>query len=592
MSLFRRLVTSISKSGSAKLQGDVTLSAGTNVTLTQAGSDISIAATGSGGGMSIGGTVTGGTAPRVLFVDTGPVLADDAGLTFDKTNDILTIAGGLSGGAATSANLNLYSNFNSFNDTNTGRIKFKERLVFDDNFTAVGSGGYLIDALFTHSGTITSALAVNLFPMFLAQPTLRFSVNQNIQSSPMFWAKPLFQATAPLIGIDDYTLWLGYTSQPKFSSDITSGTVSTDKVIGYSSSPLVQKVNAGTLNLNAIVCFGTYTTPGILTNDLIGCNITDFYHLKMTNPFMATVTIENIYGIYIPDLSVATNRYGIYSELGPSTTHYMIYSNGSAQSVHVGKMRLGSTTNPAQQLEVVGNILLDNTTNNAAELRFREPSGSGTNYTAFKAQAQAGNVTYTLPAADGSSGQVLSTNGSGTLSWATGGGGGGGSGTNKLLDTSTAQTGPVNTSGTPVDLYRFTIPGGTLGTGNVIHVRICGNMLNNSGAARTLTFNVVYGATTVLTAVAEQFANTSTALNHVIDVYLFADGATNAQKASFEFEAKTQVSNGTAETIISNGTAAEDSTVNKDIAVQCNLSFTSANFYVYSQIAMTNSLNR
>lgn len=59
----------------------------------------------------------------------------------------------------------------------------------------------------------------------------------------------------------------------------------------------------------------------------------------------------------------------------------------------------------------------------AAELRFLEPSGSGTHYTAFKAQAQAGNVTYILPAADGSSGQVLSTNGSGTLSWATGGSG-------------------------------------------------------------------------------------------------------------------------------------------------------------------------
>lgn len=61
----------------------------------------------------------------------------------------------------------------------------------------------------------------------------------------------------------------------------------------------------------------------------------------------------------------------------------------------------------------------------AAELRFLEPSGSGTNYTALKAQAQAGNVTYTLPSADGSNGQVLSTNGSGSLSWATGGGGSG-----------------------------------------------------------------------------------------------------------------------------------------------------------------------
>lgn len=54
----------------------------------------------------------------------------------------------------------------------------------------------------------------------------------------------------------------------------------------------------------------------------------------------------------------------------------------------------------------------------ASRLRLMEPSGSGTNYTEFVAQAQTGNITYTIPAADGTSGQFLSTNGSGTLLWA------------------------------------------------------------------------------------------------------------------------------------------------------------------------------
>jgi hypothetical protein len=64
-----------------------------------------------------------------------------------------------------------------------------------------------------------------------------------------------------------------------------------------------------------------------------------------------------------------------------------------------------------------GDVLLSNT-GTATALRFAEPSGSGSEYTAFKAQAQAANVTYTLPAADGTSGYYFSTNGSGTLSWA------------------------------------------------------------------------------------------------------------------------------------------------------------------------------
>lgn len=50
--------------------------------------------------------------------------------------------------------------------------------------------------------------------------------------------------------------------------------------------------------------------------------------------------------------------------------------------------------------------------------------GSVSGYVGLQGAAAAGSTTYTLPSADGSSGQVLSTNGSGTLSWATGGGGG------------------------------------------------------------------------------------------------------------------------------------------------------------------------
>lgn len=60
----------------------------------------------------------------------------------------------------------------------------------------------------------------------------------------------------------------------------------------------------------------------------------------------------------------------------------------------------------------------------ASELRLLEPSAGGTSYTGFKAPALAGNVIYTLPTADGASGEVLSTNGSGALSWTAGGGGG------------------------------------------------------------------------------------------------------------------------------------------------------------------------
>ena len=59
-------------------------------------------------------------------------------------------------------------------------------------------------------------------------------------------------------------------------------------------------------------------------------------------------------------------------------------------------------------------------------LRFADSDSS--NYVAFKAPTTIGtNLTWTLPSIDGSSAQVLSTNGAGTLYWATQTGGGGGS---------------------------------------------------------------------------------------------------------------------------------------------------------------------
>lgn len=52
--------------------------------------------------------------------------------------------------------------------------------------------------------------------------------------------------------------------------------------------------------------------------------------------------------------------------------------------------------------------------------------GATSGYVGLKGAASAGSTTYQLPAADGTNGQVLSTNGSAVLSWTTASGGGGG----------------------------------------------------------------------------------------------------------------------------------------------------------------------
>ncbi len=86
-----------------------------------------------------------------------------------------------------------------------------------------------------------------------------------------------------------------------------------------------------------------------------------------------------------------------------------------------------------------GNVGLTNTNNTAEELRFFEPSGSGSTYSGFKAGVQTSSVTYTFPPADGNgTNYVLCTDGSGNLSWR-GFGSAGGGGTDTLWSRGSGQ---------------------------------------------------------------------------------------------------------------------------------------------------------
>jgi len=73
-------------------------------------------------------------------------------------------------------------------------------------------------------------------------------------------------------------------------------------------------------------------------------------------------------------------------------------------------------------ITVVGTLAAKGTSSSGADLKLYEDTDNGTNYVGFIAPASiASNVQWTLPSADGTANQVLSTNGSGTLSWASGG---------------------------------------------------------------------------------------------------------------------------------------------------------------------------
>ena len=123
------------------------------------------------------------------------------------------------------------------------------------------------------------------------------------------------------------------------------------------------------------------------------------------------ITIADGGGVTIADLTATTADINAGSidnaTVGSSTANTGAFTTLSAS----GATDLNST------LAISGNVSMDGSAN---ELRFYE----GANYVGFEAPALTGDQIWVLPTADGSADQVLKTDGSGNLGWATAGGGG------------------------------------------------------------------------------------------------------------------------------------------------------------------------
>ena len=113
-----------------------------------------------------------------------------------------------------------------------------------------------------------------------------------------------------------------------------------------------------------------------------------------------------------------------------NATRYLTFTSattGSITTENVSSTKLQfnpSTGTLSTTVVAAPTIQATGTSSSEGKLELYEDTDNGTNYVAFKAPAAiASNVTWTLPSADGTNGQVLQTNGSGTLSWTTGSGG-------------------------------------------------------------------------------------------------------------------------------------------------------------------------
>jgi hypothetical protein len=183
-------------------------------------------------------------------------------------------------------------------------------------------------------------------------------------------------------------------------------------------------VNAD-INASAAIAYSKLSlTNSIQNSDLVANSVTTS---KVANGTVTTSKLADsaVSGLKLLTHAVTSNHIldGTIINADVNASAAIAYSKLNLSGSIVGGDIAAGTFTTTNAHHAIGNN--DNT---ARELRLLEPSGSGVNYTAFKAQAQAGDITYTLPnTAPTSTGQVLSVQAvagnNATLNWSSVGGG-------------------------------------------------------------------------------------------------------------------------------------------------------------------------
>ena len=123
-----------------------------------------------------------------------------------------------------------------------------------------------------------------------------------------------------------------------------------------------------------------------------------------------------------PNQTINSTASGTGDVVGPASSTDNAFARFDSTTGKLLQNSTGATLSDTGAAVFTGALDVLGNSTAGSNIKLYEDTDNGTNYVAFKApDTIAADVTWTLPAADGTSAQVLSTNGSGTLSWATAG---------------------------------------------------------------------------------------------------------------------------------------------------------------------------
>jgi hypothetical protein len=400
-----------------------------------------------------------GVAGRVTIWSGNNTIGSDAEFTYDSTTNILNVSGNIHGIGVTASGIASTSTTDSAT-VNTGGLIVSGGAGIAKSLSI---GGYL--QLFNtnnYTSFVSSATANTIYTLPSTSPATGTSVLQSTAAGVMSWV-PM---TATSSSSSGGTVYAGVLNQIAFYG-------ATGNTLGGSSTFTNNTVIGQVQILHTTASTGTSTgalqvAGGVGISGRLSFNQASFGTTGIASlPTMAMIgqTGDPIFMSILEDNSVSfEGSQGQLFSISPNLTTGYIWAVNDISGVPLlranvngnvyisefgGNLGIGQT-NPTYKLDVKGNFGLSSSNDNSYSFLFSNTAASGSNslqvrsansiqfynsgnsfYTALKSNAAA-NITYTLPTNDGSNGQFLSTNGSGTLSWATasGGSGSGSSGVN------------------------------------------------------------------------------------------------------------------------------------------------------------------
>jgi hypothetical protein len=231
------------------------------------------------------------------------------------------------------------------------------------------------------------------------------------------------QTTVEADSTNDTLTLAAASSNIVLTTDASADTVT----IGLASTPSVDGIIVGSTGFVSATGNLSLTTGDVSCVDITSSGTSNLATVVVSSSFTTT-------GISFT--GGGTSTIGPDNSLPTDPADLLIRSNGNVdvvldydddESSQAFRVKDGDG-NTMFSVDEDGISVANGTASTGAVIRLGEATANGSNYVGIQAPASlAANVTYTLPTADGTSGQVLTTNGSGTLSWATDATGGGGS---------------------------------------------------------------------------------------------------------------------------------------------------------------------